>query len=636
MRESIRFAWTTATRFLSFDGLPIFPVRNSEELSALETLVASMGGQLCEHAEPFEFQLASSETVVAFGAAVAEEAALYAHLTQRRVELVEGISGLERVAAPEVIVALDEQLDYDLLSFLYRNVQSPLATGIVAAPDLSSLRLQVLVRSAAALLCCDVDLRRVDLLPMLAFAKTASSECVMLGQAASSQETAAMISTGAGVLSIQTHSDGIDAFLHPELILCPMVPTHLALPEHDLPRCRLNGTCHRLHIPLEEALGSGMLFPPELLQARILVLDVCWGLRPPSDVNSAGWGYMHKLLHTYRVGAILVTWEFVRTHPRLMTSLADDIAAGEPVGIALARHNRKVEPATGNWMCLIGDPRVKLPAAPSMFLAGRFIALEDTLERKEIAEQLAYLRAYITNVKHSRHGTYEDHYEAAIAALENCEREIHCLVPLRNGGEGSLQRFRRTLLDFLCGRWPVTAMTWMELAESAESLGSSVCSVCRRTAEIMLWKLWTPGAPRRITTKCPNCGFSADVPENRSLRLEVNRGGTASIQGDISKAEAALTIEGAHGRTVLSWPMKGNELLSNLHLGMPWPEGPLRIGVFVVWENLELGVLGAALRGEKLDPRPLPDDFDASPREVFNHTRHEGAQRDSEADAAAP
>lgn len=208
---------------ITAQGQAVRPVHTREEFESLSrtaTLFASHLEEVRGHPAPAASQ---AEEVVALGPMVADAGRLYAHLTMRAFRMVEDLRSLRRGPRPAVVVTTPPSLTSGLLEFLYADALDGPAPGIICASGPQALRKQVLIRSAAASLCGPVAHPWVDVYPLVELDSLTFRDRRIYGGKASESDIPDALSKGAGVLTMITHSDGIDALILPTLSLCPLV-----------------------------------------------------------------------------------------------------------------------------------------------------------------------------------------------------------------------------------------------------------------------------------------------------------------------------------------------------------------------------------------------------------------------------
>jgi hypothetical protein len=335
-------------------------------MQALESVVSVFGAlPRPVRGSPGQAEPDSEEVVAALGKDADDAARLYAHLTRRHFYPASDLSQLKQADPLAVLVTTPPWLCGDLLTTLYDELDpGSWAPGIICAEP-QTLRLQVLARSAAACLSGPLETRRIDIFPAFEVGRFSLIDREVFGGLADAADTREALERGAGIVSVQTHSDGLDACLGPNLTVCPMNWMPLNAGRSRSSRCVETGYCHRHESSLPDVLRSGWLMSPDDIKSRILIWDVCWGIMPANGLVDPAWGIGARLLANCSIGAVLTTWELSFPRPRLMNRVGTAIDEGKTVGEALYRFNRSSEAKqAGQRMCLLGDPRVRLPPRP--------------------------------------------------------------------------------------------------------------------------------------------------------------------------------------------------------------------------------------------------------------------------------
>ncbi|MCY1010182.1 hypothetical protein OV079_32375 [Nannocystis pusilla] len=346
-------------------------------------MVSTLGGTVAFVDRADEAVLSGPELVVGLGVGAFEHARLYAHLTGRACEFAEDLERLAAFPEAAVVVTTYAFVDERLLDQLYDRYPLTSAPGLIFSYDDADLSLQVLTR-AAALHCSHrhFEYRRVDINTNIEFGAHMAPEFSIVGAQATPAEFRRALASNAGLLTLYSHSDGIDAYLRDGLVLCPMEGADLDV--QPAPSCVVTGYCQRCSRPMSEVLGTETLLHPRAVKAHVLVYCVCWGLYPSQHMYSPAYALSRRLLESFTVGALVTSWEINIQRLPLTARLFHDVARGLPLGEALARHLSSPE-ARGNYhkLCLIGDPGVRL-------------------EPLDVPDPLAGVQAF-QNPRHRRH-----------------------------------------------------------------------------------------------------------------------------------------------------------------------------------------------------------------------------------------
>jgi hypothetical protein len=593
-RETLYVDRSPRGEFLrSAEGSPVWPAGSAEELADLARVAELCGARIEEvHAKPGEAK-AGREVVVALGEGVEDLARLYAHLTGRQVRSARDLTELAEGVRPAVVVTTEAWFTAELMDVLYAAEHAGPAPGILCARDLEGLRRQVLLRSAAAALSGPLKAGRIDVRPLLPIPRLVTPTKELLGGKASPSELRAALGKGAGLLTLLTHTDGIDGCLGP-LTLCPMDRRPADADPDRSPACQMTGMCHRLDLPLEEALHSDSLLAPEGLSARLLVLYGCWGALLNDSVVDAAWGMAPRLQASPDLGAVVTTWKMDLYNPEALEVLARPLSRGVPVGEALGRLLRSATARRiGLRMCLLGDPRVCFPATepgPRSKRKPTSRPAEATETRGKRADDLgglAFLRAHLLERLPYLSDELGQSAQAALDEIEAYECAVWRGVPLPAVEEMHGHPMRSAVLDCLCALGSVPALRWMNLARSfrAEPSGER-CFGCGQRTEALVMRTRVAGAPARRMLNCPRCGFV----EDRSVRagaipVAVREGSTVRLQGPLPDANwaARLVLDPplASLKKCWEWPAgPDGKPAAVFEPPEPWPVGPLRLAFF--------------------------------------------------------
>ncbi len=606
---------------LWFEGRPVWPIRDDGEALALRRMTELMGGRLAvvDATTTAPPALDLERRVVALGPGLQEEARLYAHLTGRRdggiVRDAAEVIGLGNV---DVIVTLREHIDDALLERLYSGDEDRPAVGLVFAEDASKLRVQVLARSAAAVIATPIAIRRLDMVASAGVAVTdIAPDWRLVGGKSSAPAVRDALADAVGVLSVVTHSNGVDAFLSEEVVLCPMDQDVGDAWDRALaPTCKTNGYCFRKKVDIREALASGQLLAPSELRARVLVAGICFGLRPPPSTNAPLWSLSRRFVEDLRVGALVAGWEIV-TGTHLATDvLTADLSAGEAVGIALGRHNRRQAADRLFRMALVGDPRcTPSTRAPRLELATISVPPDDATLATTRFAQLGFLRALATLAPAEREGGARgegaDDRAPVLAALARYELALLRQAPLEGGDDAPGPAMRTAMLDFLAARWTNPTGVATALRGRIHVQPTERCSYCDRSLQVLHVDHVLPIAARRVAL-CANCGIVEDVPVGRRLVLDLDVGPVVRPRGDLPVRAAdvrfVLDVPMARYRRTFAWPAgEGGAAEPELACREAWSATPCRAALLVLWPTGELGVAGRFVRGEAWNAPRGPD-----------------------------
>lgn len=573
------------------DGAPVWPVRSDDDCAALELLTTVFGGRLERvPAGKGVARRLSKEDVVALGPDADSAALLHAHLTRRRFRTALDLDTLKQTMCPAVVVTTPEHLSIELLEWLYSH-DGRSAPGIICGERGEPLRKQVLVRAAAAALCGPLKVARSDIFPTLPIGAIRGQGFEVLGSESPASERREALARGAGVLTIMTHSDGVDAFMGTDLSVCAMeqMANDISLPA--APRCRLTAFCHRHETPVSQAVRSGAVFPPEAIAARVFVWDVCFGVMPTGSPVDPRWGIGVRLLESAGIGAILTTWRIVLSSPERVRRVSRAVASGVPVGIAVARFNAsRVSRARHHRICLLGDPRVRLPAAR---VQERAPARPKRLRHSTAAEseqlpQVALLRLCMTDAKlRAASGPRGMFASRALEAIEGFEVAASKGVPIAALDPQLGNEMRAAVLDYALSRGKLLE-NWTPFARSFRVTTSRPCPVCDRQAETLQAVMRPSRVYARRLVLCALCGVLEDAPKTSDIRMELD-GRCLRLRGHLPQerwAAGAVIVSSYPADSIqVMWPaMSDGTLAPSVELPSRWPPGPLRISTVIVWD----------------------------------------------------
>lgn len=603
---------TTETTLATAEGTPVWPIRHQSDLEVLRTIANSFGGTVAECRNPIVRKLSGNGEVIALGKEVEAEAELYAHLTRRKCVVASNFRDLRRLGTDAVVVTTEDWVNEELLQILSEESPQTNSVGLIYAAALPELRQQVLLRSAAAYfshsdLAAVPLVQRIDLLSTTPISYTVTPEWQLLGAEATPEEMKLALSAGAGVLSLISHSDGMDAPLTKDAVLCAVPGARAGnAPLSASPACIVTGVCYRRHEPVDVALASGFLIFPDIIKARIMVADLCWGLLPPLDVVHPAWGMGRRLLENYSIGAFITGWEIMRSSLQLIAPLSDAIANGTPVGKALAEQK-----TSEGWkkfarrMCLIGDPRVCVPEPSEPLILDSHHEYEFSEKRSLKAGAVEFLRAYVTLAREITIGTYDDHADEVLSAVSVYQKALWTNAQLEHTADAPGPILREAFMKFVLGRFGVAYPIWHQFADDWTSLEPKSCYACQRRADVTKYYLSIPGAAARRVTNCQSCGTVEDVPIDVHLTFSVASDGEVRLNGTLPAGESVggLMLETSlpDQRRVFHWPHDQNgKLARTFRAAPPWPAGPIRVSVFIILEDCEFISLGWQCRGERV------------------------------------
>lgn len=524
---------------------PVWPVRTPEELACLRRLAKLFGARVrFVRGGPRLGQCSSRERVVGLGEETTSATQLYAHLTRRAPAIVEDPDAVleER---PEVVVLTYERLTSRLLNGLSRRAHGPLP-GLIVGRYAGWLRAQVLAKAAAASLCGPVVRRRIDIYPLLSPSYPPRRHTLDWGTRP--RDVRAALRRGCGVLTLDTHSDGVDAFLGSRLTLCPLDRDRTRGVISRGPYCLSTGVCHRQNLPIADAWRTRRLISPSDIRARILVLNACRSLLLPTGDMDPAWGLAMRLIEANSVGAVLLTWEMtLPAEPE--SSVASALMTGAPVGHAAMRALSEPRAmALGERVCLLGDPRTR--AAPQAARVTPGSRPRDTLRRTGKVTSpdrpLAFLRACLEVGRTSGNTSRQALANSALSAIAR-----YRAAP----GAPTARDLRGAILEYVMRRGELFE-DWLTFARIERGVRRGSCAHCGEGVRTYVATFpRRPYRERRLDT-CPHCEIVRDSPRGIALSLSAHDGRTLRLHGTLPRRRwtAGVLLSSWRQDRLWRWP----------------------------------------------------------------------------------
>jgi hypothetical protein len=341
-------------------------------------------------------------------------------------------------------------------------------------------------------------------------------------------------------------------------------------------------------MPVQEALASDRLVAPEQIAARILVLAGCWGILLDGAPVAHDLGLAPRLLESDSLGAVLTTWEIIFGDANDFTPLRDRLAAGEPAGHALAAFMRSPRARQRNVrMCLLGDPRVRLPAEDARAVPGDPPSAAPA--RSDFAD-VAFLRAYVGVQLPELEGPALDAAAQVLSVADLYEHTGWVGEPVEGTPEAPGPALREAMLRFVFLRGSMPSTAWQRLAEPLLAAPEARrCYGCDNPANTFEARLRVHGAAPRRLTLCPRCGIIEDAPRDFAGAMRFSVEGTRiHLSGRDPGAPwtAGLLYDPplAAERQGFLWPTDARGFpLPSFEPPEPWRGGVVRLAIYVLW-----------------------------------------------------
>jgi hypothetical protein len=279
----------------------------------------------------------------------------------------------------------------------------------------------------------------------------------------------------------------------------------------------------------------------------------------------------------------------------LIDHLAGLISRGLPIGKALADFHRLPHAReTGRQMCLLGDPRVRLPVVRTSHnfdhgVTGRVTTLKaPPAQEMNAYGKVSFLRACLEVAGAKISETVVPLHRKAMDAVRAYELALWRDEPLECGLAAPGPVMRQTMREYLTARTKLID-DWMTFARIGVGAASGKpCFVCGKRTKTFEAGFSIPGVSRRRLTSCPRCGYIEDVPMESYLTTAVVNGTGVRLAGKVPREHVTAGIYFWSPQSSLQvdypWPQDSNgALLDEFHTPKPWPPGPLRVTVFVLW-----------------------------------------------------
>lgn len=601
----------------SIDGDPVWPVANEAEFSLLSRFADKFGGFVAEASElRAEVNSASKGVVLVLDPHLEDDARLYAHLTSRYTRLATGSAdrdaglkladdGSLDLSDVEILFLAPAQLTIDFLRELYASSRR-FAPGLVIGRSDAKLRQHLLIRTAAT----RITPRRG--LSLLEFSVHASGPQEFVeghkrfGQEAAKAELRAALMAGSEILSLQTHSDGIDAFFGKTLSLCPIDHSVLAGAANRRPYCVETQKCFRHNLSLEEVIQSDYLISPSQIAGRVLILFVCYGVLGERGVADRWYSLLTSLLNSPTIGAVIATWGVIAPSHNALRTLYRALATSGTLGSAVAKFNRSADAAQSNvTFAVFGDPGIRLSSSTRTILKKLTIApkpcgkASTRREQRTAASDIAFLSSYMTNAALN---CPESLLPIMNVALQQAETYKHLLLngmAVEGFPSSPGPPLRKALTEFLIRRGVTISIDWLNLAECRRKVGLHVCQGCNANATRYRAPLRGPGSHARELIYCGNCGVIRDAPWGFSAALIFDGDRKLSIAGDVPNGWSATLRLGSQNDSEsrgFPWPIDPS---GSLHPSFDIPsEGPQLVNrlSLILMRGASLAVLSAPAR----------------------------------------
>lgn len=289
-----------------------------------------------------------------------EAAEYYALETDGRLSLVERALALTDIDETSLIIT-----DYaQLADVLDRTGPNSASIGVITGSNQQELmrRARFLVARHGLL---RTHISRIDILPEVPVGRLVLNARVIVGAHATEEELNTCLGADTDILTILSHSDGIDVDLG-RSVLCSVKGRTLSRSVQP-PTCLMRSYCHRVFQPVNAALSSGRLIETSRLRARVVILMTCFAtpmFKAPIDVE---WSLLAAIMEGSGVEAVIAAQGSIFPRVQDMELLLELLQAGCSTGEALRRFEETSEQTGIPKLRLFGHPDLRLtePRNPS-------------------------------------------------------------------------------------------------------------------------------------------------------------------------------------------------------------------------------------------------------------------------------
>ncbi|MDV2080357.1 hypothetical protein [Marinobacter xestospongiae] len=489
---------------------------------------------------------------------------LYAHLTRRTFRILDVEQIESKFPEGSVIVVAIASLTNIAVERI-QSLNNTTVLGIITGRSYPEIRKHALISSASIWLEGPLDQTRVDHCPLSKNPTFQDEGRTILGSHAAAQEIREAYTQKTGVLSLISHSNGLDAFLG-ALTLCPMIgknfPNGRSKPP---PVCVQENYCRRTQLSFENAVISGKLYSPDEIQARIAIFSVCFGIILEKSIFEHTWAYFLDMITSGKIGAMIAPIGIIYPSFQDIDPLVTSISKGIKLGQAIREFNSS-DAATLNLVnfLLLGDPLLRLPEPKKSNSLATISPYKNTtvnLKKKRVDESL-FIVAFLKEVLNT---TKDEH---SYSQIETCINEIKT-CKLDFDGDTSRNIVRSLVYGGL-----LPQQLWLKFSsKKLNYIRSAIkpCPFCGWQLTIHEAELNFDADNFRRIVSCPNCAIIEDSPASKDsayLRY-IGHGNFEVVSRSPLRAESAcLSIKSdldERFRKVAEWPIKSDGYLARLH-----------------------------------------------------------------------
>jgi len=533
--------------------------------------------------------------VYGLGPDVVSSGHLYAELTGRPYRSCNSLAEL-KASCNDVVLCTISQLTPHLMHALYAREGTLGAPGLMFAQSPSDLDDVCRYQASKLKAAFPATSQRVFIYPMLEFKTMTRGEDLFVGGSLPAEELLPILSSGVPLLTLLSHSDGIDLRLSLQQHTCAFADSVPSGNEDLMPGCQVLDQCIRfLKKPtVLDARNKGSIVPIKLLRAQIGLISACQGVRFSDGIVDPVYGLTSALLRQAGFAAVITTWRRQTTpfDHRHLNALINDLCSGVQIGAAVHSYNQStIAKYLGSNLCVLGDPTFTLNRDlnfTSLPVSGVQPPdrKQDPASVRRTAEFLQELVAHALRESPEFDSAKGNILVRRLAANRELEGQADHPTSLD-----------ALLLDFM------SAGPWLDeylcRFGQIDSMTEGVfCPSCSAPAVQIQTSFPNFQMVPRKWMRCACCEESRNMPLNWETCLDLSDGQEGLIR-------ICHVPEGAHvmlglyypwgpAMKVFNWPSVGNEWLP-FRLSDELPSLPLKCRILVV-RQLEIGVLGFGVR----------------------------------------
>lgn len=550
--HQISYTISPAPELLVANGDPVWPCESESSAQSLRDFCHSFGCGANYELAPSRLGNGVDGTdgfVIAVGAVVAPEAALYAHLTGRRLLRVKRVDQIR--TPPDVIVLLQKELTASTCRWISGCLRKFGKPGVVSAGNLETLRLQVLIRSAAARLVPDTIANLVLSSPKGSYVIRANDGLRGGEKLTSEHDVRAVIARQLSFIGLLSHSDGVDASFGPTSVLCPFASVEdtidMASSAARIPICLTSGFCHRLNVPKASSSLDARLIDMGIIRAWVFLILGCSSLPASNGAFPLTYTLATNLGQSPSIGVVVGAWRSFIANVSEVILIADSLLSGLSIGqslqLSLLRSHRQRLDAP---LILVGDPRVRLHTlvkhgqmhggpcnrnerirAPSKLRNGQ------SRSANRITSRVTFASAVASSLAREWH---DDHrrkpHEPPLPSTRILEKPFKGrLLPDQTA----------TLACAIALSGEELFAHWQPHATEMRCKQTSVpCPSCRRTDQVVVhYDASLFGSYGRRLAICSSCGVTSDGEAKQLRYIAVSGRGTVTLIGSLPKTDCA-------------------------------------------------------------------------------------------------